>query len=208
MSDTVELFTVRVWREALTDHQTEWRGKVQHLGSGEVRYFRDWTKLVGFIKDTLSNLTGNHNSLRQIVAKPLPRGRLQARNTQSRHSYTNRLSSQKEPSRHNRENVAVVRESGQPGRKNGKVFLKSIGKIRLPASHFNLTKNRLSKNVGFITLAVILFILGLVKVGNLDPTTTGAIIGSKPLLMGMAGVFKSLHSKKREHAPVSKGGSF
>ena len=43
-----QLFTVRVWLEELGNGQTEWRGKVQHVTSGEVRYFRDWATLVAF----------------------------------------------------------------------------------------------------------------------------------------------------------------
>lgn len=45
---TSQLFTVRVWLEELGNGQTEWRGKVQHVASGEVRYFRDWSTLVAF----------------------------------------------------------------------------------------------------------------------------------------------------------------
>jgi hypothetical protein len=44
------LFTVRVWLEDLGEDQTEWRGKIQHVLSGEVRYFRDWTGLVEQMK--------------------------------------------------------------------------------------------------------------------------------------------------------------
>jgi hypothetical protein len=40
------LFTIRVWEEQIGADQTEWRGKVQLLTSGEVRYFRDWAALV------------------------------------------------------------------------------------------------------------------------------------------------------------------
>ncbi len=39
------LFTVRVWEEEIEAGQTEWRGKVQLLPGGEVRYFREWTTL-------------------------------------------------------------------------------------------------------------------------------------------------------------------
>ena len=49
-----ELFTVRVWREALNDH-FEWRGQVLHSASGKARYFRDWQALVAFIQETLPN---------------------------------------------------------------------------------------------------------------------------------------------------------
>jgi hypothetical protein len=46
----VQLFTLRVWTEATSDTQTEWRGKVTHIGSGEVRYFRGWEALVQFLE--------------------------------------------------------------------------------------------------------------------------------------------------------------
>ena len=59
-----EFFTVRVWREVLDDH-FEWRGKVQHGGSGEARYFRDWQTLIEFIQNTLpdaENINGKGTS--------------------------------------------------------------------------------------------------------------------------------------------------
>jgi len=40
------LFTVRVWREDMGEGQWEWRGKVQHVGSGEAFYFREWQVLI------------------------------------------------------------------------------------------------------------------------------------------------------------------
>jgi hypothetical protein len=49
-----DLFTVRVWAEALDDHTTEWRGKVQHVPSGEARYFREWRVLVEFMVRVLT----------------------------------------------------------------------------------------------------------------------------------------------------------
>jgi hypothetical protein len=49
-----QLFTVRIWREELGDGQAEWRGKVQHVQSKEVRYFREWSTLVAAILKMLS----------------------------------------------------------------------------------------------------------------------------------------------------------
>jgi hypothetical protein len=40
------LFTVRVWQEDLGQGHLEWRGKVQHVMSGEVFYFREWQDLI------------------------------------------------------------------------------------------------------------------------------------------------------------------
>jgi len=40
------LFMVRVWLEDLGDGKQEWRGKVQCVTGGEVKYFRDWQTLL------------------------------------------------------------------------------------------------------------------------------------------------------------------
>jgi hypothetical protein len=48
-----QLFMVRIWLEDLGSGKTDWRGKVQHVSSGEVRYFRDWPTLEAFLEDLL-----------------------------------------------------------------------------------------------------------------------------------------------------------
>ena len=48
------LFTVQLWQEELSKGQTEWRGKAQHVSSGQVHYFREWPKLILFLQTTLS----------------------------------------------------------------------------------------------------------------------------------------------------------
>ena len=50
------LFTVRVWEEVIGTEQTELRGKVQLLTTGEVRYFREWSTLVPLLLTMLSEL--------------------------------------------------------------------------------------------------------------------------------------------------------
>jgi hypothetical protein len=47
------LFTVRLWLDLLGDGRTEWRGKVQHVPSGEARYFRQWQTLLNFLGEML-----------------------------------------------------------------------------------------------------------------------------------------------------------
>ncbi len=47
------LFTVRVWLEDLGQGQTEWRGEVQHVISGEARYFRELPMLVALLQAML-----------------------------------------------------------------------------------------------------------------------------------------------------------
>jgi hypothetical protein len=44
-----QLFTVRLWVENLGDGRTEWRGQVQHVISGETRYFREWPTLIAWL---------------------------------------------------------------------------------------------------------------------------------------------------------------
>lgn len=50
------LFTLRIWQEAVGD-TPEWRGKVQHVGSGETRHFRNWEALTMFLFTKMRNDT-------------------------------------------------------------------------------------------------------------------------------------------------------
>ena len=47
------LFTLRVWDEVLDGDQGEWRGKLQSVRTGEVRYLRDWSVLLTLVLDML-----------------------------------------------------------------------------------------------------------------------------------------------------------
>lgn len=47
------LFLVRMWREDLGCGNSEWRGKVQHVLSGEARFFREWAMLVEHLRAML-----------------------------------------------------------------------------------------------------------------------------------------------------------
>jgi hypothetical protein len=57
------LFTVRVWEEQIGADQTEWRGKVQLLTSGEVRYFRGWAALVPLLLTMLAESQSDSQEL-------------------------------------------------------------------------------------------------------------------------------------------------
>ena len=50
------LFTVRMWQEEIGHDQTEWRGKVQLITDGNVRYFRGWEALVPLLLTMLSEV--------------------------------------------------------------------------------------------------------------------------------------------------------
>ena len=53
------LFTVRLWLEPLGEGKTEWRGKVQHVPSGEAKYVRDWATLKAFFDSMLQTSDGD-----------------------------------------------------------------------------------------------------------------------------------------------------
>ncbi len=59
-----QLFSIRLWPEALGDGQAEWRGQVRHLPSGETRYFREWPALIAFLQDVLPELTDHLDETR------------------------------------------------------------------------------------------------------------------------------------------------
>jgi hypothetical protein len=48
------LFTVRVWAEKLEADQTEWRGQIRDVVTGETRYFREWAALVKVLVELLT----------------------------------------------------------------------------------------------------------------------------------------------------------
>jgi hypothetical protein len=50
-----QLFMLRIWQEDLGEGRSEWRGKVQHVTSGEARYFRDWPGLIACLQQILEN---------------------------------------------------------------------------------------------------------------------------------------------------------
>lgn len=56
-----QLFTVRLWLEDLGEGRSEWRGRVEHVLSGQTRYFRDWATLIAALQEMLE--TG------QVLAK-------------------------------------------------------------------------------------------------------------------------------------------
>jgi hypothetical protein len=52
------LFTVRLWTEQFGAGQIERRGQVQHVLSGERRYFRDWATLLTYLEAKVQELDG------------------------------------------------------------------------------------------------------------------------------------------------------
>lgn len=50
------LFTVRLWREGRCDGDSELRGEVRHVLTGEVRYFREWDALSTYLMNKVKEL--------------------------------------------------------------------------------------------------------------------------------------------------------
>ncbi len=50
------LFMVRIWLEDMGESKTEYRGKVQHVLSKEVRYFRGWSMLIMVLHELINSL--------------------------------------------------------------------------------------------------------------------------------------------------------
>lgn len=48
------LFMLRIWLEDIGNEQAGWRARVQHVSSGEVRYFHDWSTLEAFVEGLVS----------------------------------------------------------------------------------------------------------------------------------------------------------
>lgn len=55
-SQKSHLFMLRLWLEDLGSGQSDWRGKVQHVNSGEARYFRDWQTLEAFMEGLIRKM--------------------------------------------------------------------------------------------------------------------------------------------------------
>jgi len=64
------LFTLRLWREDLGHSQTEWRGEVHDVVSGEVRYFRTWPALLTLVQAMLPEQEGSDEPERQVENQP------------------------------------------------------------------------------------------------------------------------------------------
>ena len=46
-------FVVRMWAEPINEDHSEWRGQVEHLQSGEKRYFQQLDKMMEFVSSQL-----------------------------------------------------------------------------------------------------------------------------------------------------------
>jgi hypothetical protein len=50
-----QLFTLRIWVTNQDEVILEWRGRIQHIQSGEVQYCKDWDTVIGHVEEALRN---------------------------------------------------------------------------------------------------------------------------------------------------------
>lgn len=80
----VNSFVIRMWLEPREMERTdpEWRGRIEHVQSGERAYFRDLNKMVEFVVGNLDSgseippltIQGKRGVLRKLLRRLLPRG--------------------------------------------------------------------------------------------------------------------------------------
>lgn len=60
--DLSHLFTLRVWIEDLGENKSELRGRIQHVLTGQSRYFRDWSSVRDFLLALLDMPIDQHHA--------------------------------------------------------------------------------------------------------------------------------------------------
>lgn len=53
------LFVIRIWAQDIENGRREWRGRVQHVPSGEVHYFREWADMLDIVRHMLPDMGGD-----------------------------------------------------------------------------------------------------------------------------------------------------
>ncbi|MDX1435674.1 MAG: hypothetical protein R3335_02610 [Anaerolineales bacterium] len=56
------IFSLRLWQEAVDGGHHEWRGRVEHLSSGEFFYFRDGSPIVPLLVRLLPGGAGQESA--------------------------------------------------------------------------------------------------------------------------------------------------
>ena len=51
------ILTLRLWHEPLGNDQSEWRGEIKNLSTGEVRYFRRWDEIALLVRKMIGTGT-------------------------------------------------------------------------------------------------------------------------------------------------------
>jgi len=201
MKEKEQLFTIKLWQEALTEKQTEWRGKIQHIGSGDSSYFRDLSKMMDFITRRLSGLVSIQEAhevepsidTSEIVS--FLKSNSQAGEGGSEDLAPNEPASQS--TGYNQEPFT----SGEEEQEVQAGFLKKASwLIQGLLANPNGKKAGILRSLGVMVIGVLIFVLGLNHLSPIDPKTTGMVLGSKPFLVGMAGFFNKLRTRRQRTA--------
>ena len=208
MKEKEQLFTIKLWQEALTERQSEWRGKIQHIGSGDSSYFRDLSKMMDFITRRLSGLVsiqGSHEVEPSIDSSEL------ASFLKSNTPVGEGGSEDLVPNEPSSQSTGLNQEPFESGQEEQEVqagFLKKAswlvqGLLATPKGK----KVGILRSFGIMVIGVLIFVLSLNHLNPIDPKTTGMVLGSKPFLVGMAGFFNKLRIHRPRKVPDEFGGS-
>lgn len=193
MEDREELFMMRLWKESLDRTHMEWRGKIQHVGSGQVAYFRDWSKVMDFIGAALPDLPQSNQSAEE---KPSGVDRPRTGREELKHGLRGlptRINLPANPVK-GRLGLANNLNLSTRGNHSGK---KTARKGTLP--EIVRAGTRFTQSVGFMFVGAISMILGWDQIGANDPRTTSVISGLTALILGAIILSQKL-KKLWEHA--------
>jgi len=54
------VFTVYLWLEDIGEGQSEWRGRIEHLSTGEARYCREGTPVISWLLQMFASIDLKH----------------------------------------------------------------------------------------------------------------------------------------------------
>ncbi|MEJ2600574.1 MAG: hypothetical protein P8Z00_19730 [Anaerolineales bacterium] len=180
MNKPVEIFTIRIWREKLDERQSEWRGKVQHLSSGQSRYFNEIGKVAEFISDHLSKSKGETHAAANISpGKFGPRIHYPLKHRQRRRR--GRLEKRLAP--------ALSSDFHSAGSYSSKPYIKEGGDKRLLRRFVHWIKRRLFVKSGMrplkkslvLLVAILMFVGDWVQVSWLGPRLHSIVFRPKNL---------------------------
>ena len=188
MTENAELFTIRLWEEVLNeDQQSEWRGKIHHINSGEVRYFRDWSKMMAFIGNRLPNSAAKGA---RIASVRQPAGHIRRRRWQRKRTY---------PHRSSRCEATIELDRSETGSETGSKTLKVSGRshprvkgrvlrdlswLKLNLEILRNDKLSLIKNLVLIFAGGAIAIVGWNLISTIYPNIPSMVATTKPLLVG------------------------
>jgi hypothetical protein len=55
LGEQAQMFTLQIWVTGQQENTFDWRGRIQHIQSGEVQYCRDWKGFVGYVEEMILN---------------------------------------------------------------------------------------------------------------------------------------------------------